>query len=293
MDRSKYRFPASSESPLYLSIFLNSSDLDLDNIDNIYRMLLHMGFQINRKDIIDTVLGFKFRGGRRVFDANKVDLLEKWLESRNLLYNIFMFNLYDFSAKTMIMYATKLAIESKTNERKIDWRITDSDLLFILSEQDENISDVIRRFKKSDFFLIEGLFLTSDDDIINKFLDYNTKNKIEDDLSELLDKEIIINFIYDKGKLSREITIPIIDEISTSQEEVYKIGKNSKTMLIGIFSKGNIKNSLKIKYQKNARAALESIIGSNFFIFPSKFEKEIKLKGPLETQLNLGAFRHE
>lgn len=277
-----------------LGIFLNSSDLDLDNIDNIYRMLLHMGFQINRKDIIDTVLGFRFRGGRRVFDANRVELLEKWLESRNILYNIFMFNIYDFSAKTMIMYATKLAIESEPNERKLDWGITDSDLLFLLSEQDENISDVVRRFKKSDFFLVEGLFLTSDDDIINKFIDYNTKNRIENDLSELLDKEIIINFIYDKGKLSREINIPIIDEISMSQEEnEYKIGKISKTMLIGIFSKGNIKNSLKIKDQQNARTALESIIGDNIFIFPSDFKKGIKVKGSLETQLNLGAFGHD
>lgn len=278
----------------HLSALINSKDIDLDNIDNIYRLISQMGFPIDRKDIIDTVLGFKYRGKRRLFDANRIELLQKWLENRNLLYNIFMFNPYDFAAKTMIMYATQLGIKSNVINGRNDWAITDDELLDKLSQSNPELGTIIHKFKKSDFFFIEGLFLTSDDNTISKFLDYETKNKIEKDISGHLNKEIVINFIYDKGKLSREIVIPIIDEMSISKEEKeYKIGNQSKSMLIGIFSKGDIKNSFKIKDIRNTKEVLSSIIGDNCSIFPTDFDKEIRLKDLSTSQLDLGAFKHE
>lgn len=260
-----------------LGIFLNSPDLDLDNIDNISRLLFQLGFPVNRKEVIDTALGFKFKDGKRFYDAARVELLDNWLNNRRLLYNVFMFNFLDFSAKTMVRYATELAMRSDLFKRH-DWTLTDSEFLEKLKNSESEIKNIIIRLRKSDFFSIEGLFLIKDENTIEKFFKSGTESKLEEKLSAELGRKHIINHIYDRDKLSREINVPIIDE-SFSKPSKYKIGKKSRSLLIGVFTEGHIKDSLKEDNIKYVEDIFKEVIGNKFSIFPE------------EQQLSLEVFR--
>jgi len=224
------------------------SDFDLDNIDNIYRMAYHMGLDID-ESIINLILeGFLLLGNQIAYLENNIQYLQNWLETRQKLYAELMPNQFDFSAKTMISYGVSKAIDAGEINGRQDWQLTDTELFWILSQKESVAHDTFERLKLGELFCIESMFWINEKNAVDKIKNLQKREEIEEDLESQLKTEIIINFIHNKDKSSREIDLTVISEndiINRKSSKKMTIGKHVDELLIGIFSKAKFKESFK------------------------------------------------
>lgn len=223
------------------------NDIDIDNIDNVNRLLNAMGLLKEKQYIMNIINSMSYHDKRRIMNVNEISNLEIWLDNRKILYNELMNNPYDFSAKAMIFYASKIAINNLDLLSKLDWLLTDSELIEKLYSS-KHCSSIIKRFKNGNLFCIENLTWIQDQKGIEKILNMKQREKIEEELSHELGKEIILYFISDKNRSEREIEINYREDNITKS---IRIGKHINRLLIGIFSKDkftkSFQNSLIVK----------------------------------------------
>jgi hypothetical protein len=90
-----------------------------------------------------------------------LEAIQEWLDLRFRLYNVFMTNPLDFSAKAMLIEAIRLGLKgTDTVAATLDesnWSFTDSALLAVLREYHPSAS-LVRRFETGDLFEMAGLF---------------------------------------------------------------------------------------------------------------------------------------
>lgn len=106
-------------------------DIDLDNIDNVFRMAYHMGLLEDRElplrlaHSIEDVYG---ENGEPVFRRSAGRDIVQWLDTRHAVYERLMLAEADFAGKLMILYASVSAFEAG-EIGKPDWNLTDHQLL--------------------------------------------------------------------------------------------------------------------------------------------------------------------
>ncbi|MGP8256477.1 MAG: HD domain-containing protein [Methanoregula sp.] len=243
---------------------LIKSDFDLDNIDNIYRMAYHMGIDFDISNIYSIIDGYFLLGNQIAYLENNVQYLKKWLETRRQLYSELMPNQFDFSAKTMISYGVTKAIEAGEINGRQDWQLTDTELLWRLSQKESVAFDTFTRLKRGELFCIESMVWIDDEKAIDKIKTLQKRREIEKRLETELGIEIIVNFIHDNDKSSRKIDLAVItdnDVINQKSSKNITIGGHVNELLIGIFSKAKFKESF--KREQNCKNVLLEILGAH------------------------------
>lgn len=107
---------------------LMSGDIDLDNIDNVFRMAHHMG--LRPRPLAAEELAASLRvdaSGALVGDARTIALVDEWQSTRRRVYEYLLLNPEEFSAKCMLTEAVETAMEHAPT--LLTWRDTDADLL--------------------------------------------------------------------------------------------------------------------------------------------------------------------
>lgn len=126
-----------------------SGTMDLDNIDNVYRMAFHMGLPIDRKlplRLAQAIVGTDEKGGP-IFAVSATPDVEAWVETRRAVYRRLMPAQPDFSYKIMIISATAKAIKARDIAAE-DWTLTDVDFLTRLAaSKDPEVRDTISRWR--------------------------------------------------------------------------------------------------------------------------------------------------
>lgn len=115
---------------------LISGSMDLDNIDNIYRLAYHIGI-INRTDTpIKLAKSIWTDNGKLIIKDEAIPYAEEWYKVRRNLYLLLLENPEEFSAKCMLTEAIEI---EKTLRKKgesnnsITWNDTDYDVLLKLN----------------------------------------------------------------------------------------------------------------------------------------------------------------
>ncbi|WP_420403554.1 HD domain-containing protein [Nisaea sp.] len=119
-----------------------AGDIDLDNIDNVYRMAFHMGLEIDKKAperLSKSMVSVDYENREIIFLEQALDDLMNWQVTRKDVYTHLMLSENDFIGKMMILYAT---IEAYQNEiiSEDDWKLVDFD--FINKMTKSNIKSV-------------------------------------------------------------------------------------------------------------------------------------------------------
>ena len=110
---------------------LISGDMDLDNVDGVFRMAFHMGLPIIREcpvSLARSMVGTHEPSGAPLFQATANEDVRHWVFIRQLVYERLMLADVDFVGKLMLLYATIGAIEAG-ELRSDDWCLTDAQLL--------------------------------------------------------------------------------------------------------------------------------------------------------------------
>ena len=110
---------------------LISGDMDLDNIDGVFRMAFHMGLPValdSPVSLARSMVGTHEASGAPIFLASANNDLAQWVSMRHVVYEHLMLAHDDFVGKLMLLYATVGAIEAD-EIRAEDWYLTDGQLL--------------------------------------------------------------------------------------------------------------------------------------------------------------------
>lgn len=138
-----------------------AGDIDIDNIDNVFRMAFHMGLEFDRgmplrlaKSIIDV----EPEAGEPVFKTgSKRDILA-WREVRRQVYDHLMLAERDFVGKVMILSATVKAYQARELFVE-DWKIVDHDLLARLIEsQTKEVRDTVQRWLAGELWVCTPIY---------------------------------------------------------------------------------------------------------------------------------------
>ena len=102
-------------------------DIDLDNIDSVFRMAVHMGLAVDRDcpvRLARAIVDVRPPNGSPVFRRSATADIERWVFLRRAVYQRLMLADFDFVGKLMILYATVAGLEAD-EIRKGDWYLTD------------------------------------------------------------------------------------------------------------------------------------------------------------------------
>lgn len=106
---------------------LINGTLDLDNIDNVYRMAYHMGIIRSGEVPIKLAKSIWIKNGQLIIKEDAIPYVEEWYEVRRKVYKLLLLNPEEFSAKCMLTEAIDLG--AKKDIDKFRWFDIDYELL--------------------------------------------------------------------------------------------------------------------------------------------------------------------
>lgn len=120
---------------------LISDTIDLDNIDNVFRMAYHMGINFRKEAPVRLAESMSIRDGRVLFDETVKSYLEEWYAIRQKVYKFLLLNPQEFAGKYMLTEAMDVFFEcisqQKAQGHDIKWNYTDYELMEQLNELKE------------------------------------------------------------------------------------------------------------------------------------------------------------
>lgn len=151
-----------------LGILLNG-DIDLDNIDNVYRAASGMGLPTDLSVPLQLAQSFLLRDDKIYARLTAEPLLQDWLGTRSKLYLAILSEAYDFAAQVMLRYALEdiLLFENRHNPSLGEdyWRMTDPQLIYTVlldhNHQRDNVTratQTTERLLRGDYFQSLGFF---------------------------------------------------------------------------------------------------------------------------------------
>lgn len=219
---------------------LISGTLDLDNLDNVFRLAFHVGI-VERtcvKMINDFVSDVKVVDNEFIVSDESVKLLELWYETRKRLYELLLLDWAEFSAKAMLTRAIEYAGSSLGPDA---WLYTDDDFLDYLenklSSNKPKLGIIVKRIKLGDLYSPLCLLSTDNTNAYASISAAKDKRKIEEDIKKILkkitksfSKEVLFHPILDTKKTCRKI-----DYVNLNGEKL-SVGDDSHKIHLGIFT---------------------------------------------------------
>jgi hypothetical protein len=181
-----------------------AGDIDIDNIDNIFRMQFHMGLMEDRdvpKRLAQSIVGISPNSHSLIFKQDSKQDIEAWVTARTDVYQHLMLSPRDFVGKVMLLYATVLAFKSEIITLS-DWRLTDSEFTNRLIESNnKDIQQTVSRWLLGDTWNVMPMFWVK-----GKRPSYPELLKYSDLLSDEIDRVCFCYAIKDKRKRRLGIT---------------------------------------------------------------------------------------
>ena len=217
---------------------LINASMDLDNIDNVFRLAYHIGLVKSGDVPLKLARSLYIENDKLTVRKEALPLVEEWHKARKRLYLFLLLNPEEFSAKCMLTEAIELA---KMKEyHPFNWYDVDYEFLEKLSRISSESSIIISRLMKGDLYGCIGIFLTIKTDKYEIFTNTRKREKLEEELNNIIRKKFTSRFkstmvalhpIIDINKIERQV------RIQTDEGEVVQIGNSSNQLLIGVFFK--------------------------------------------------------
>jgi len=217
---------------------LINSPMDLDNIDNVYRLAYHIGIVKSGDVALKLARSIYIENDTLILRKEAIPLVEEWHEVRKKLYLLLLLNPEEFSAKCMLTEAIELA--KARSIHPFNWYDVDYSLLEKLAGISAESANIISRLMKGDLYGCIAIFSTARTDKYDFFTDANSKKQLEDVLSKRIRSKFPTRF-----KSSMVAIHPIIDvnktersvRIQTDEGKIAQIGTSSNRLLIAVFFK--------------------------------------------------------
>ncbi|MBM3702420.1 MAG: HD domain-containing protein [Actinobacteria bacterium] len=246
---------------------LINSTIDLDNIDNVFRLGYHIGIMRSGEIPVKLAQSLYIENDKLITRKEAIPLIENWHKVRKKLYLLLLLNPEEFSGKCMLSEAIEFAKIKATQPFK--WYHVDYEVLEMLSKISSESSIITSRLMKGDLYGCVGIFSTRNTNKYEIFMDTSKKRELEDNLTRKIRLKFSPRFksamvalhpIIDVNKTERQVCV------HTDDGKVFQIGKSSSQLLIGIFFK-NVDLSMNKIWNLPADVILK--LRQEFFIYLS------------------------
>lgn len=278
--------------------------MDLDNIDNVFRLAYHIGLvksgETPLKLAKSLYIGYSGEEkGKLIVRKDEVSLIEEWYKIRKKLYLLLLQNPEEFSAKCMLTEAIEISKEK--NYLSFNWYDVDFELLQKSSKVSSETSNIISRLMKGQLYGCMGIFSTSKIDKYELFTDKNERRELENELSERIKTKHLTtvdtslrDIIYRKEipDVLREnlstIGYNLSDKaiIKSSGENKWKIEDKRYTYLVKQINNGIEVYELISKY-KDIKVAIHPIRDVN------KTERHVRIRTDEGKIIKIGKSTHQ
>ena len=206
--------------------------VDLDNIDNVFRMSTLLGFHPDTTapmKLVDSII--PTREGP-VFEKEAFPVLELWRELRKRTYDVLAFDEQCLSGQAMLTdcFSTALKDEYLTEDH---WPFTDEDMLNYLFEYEET-RDVIKRFAVGDFYrpVFMGWYACGKGSIDLRH--HEERAKLSQRIHEVTKVSCSPYVFYDSGTFSKRLNLNFrTGDIQTHSVE---LGEKSESTIVSVFT---------------------------------------------------------
>lgn len=222
----------------YLSNLI-SDKIDLDNIDNVFRMAYHMGIPFPLEAPLELAKSMYLLEGKVVFKREAEHYLNIWFDIRKKVYKFLLLNPQEFAGKYMLTEAMDIVFEGalKKNDTssQIKWYYTDYELLQNLYEHKEIWIDRRVILKKD----------LDKNQIINIIQLPDEKQKKA--LKTFIESIELSAFVKDKGKSGNSKLIALSDSFKYIIESENQIIIKDRNMTFELYN-NNLYKITEVKY---------------------------------------------
>lgn len=215
---------------------LISGSIDLDNIDNVYRLAYHMGLWRGGNAPVELARALSVDDKGLRIQTKEVDLLENWRRVRADLYTWLLLDEDEFAAKAMLEVALHLAHEQ--DGRSFRWHDVDYGLMLKLQNSTADASELAGRIMTGDLFGSLVILETVDGSIPTPV--WSRRLELENLMRRVSRRSragwasrlrFALHFIQDVNKTDREI------HVRTSAGKLVNFGSSVNRTLIGVFTR--------------------------------------------------------
>ncbi len=226
---------------------LISNSIDLDNIDNVFRMAYHMGLSFRKEAPRKLAESMFIENGSVVFLEDVKTYLEEWYSVRQKVYKFLLLNPQEFAGKYMLTEAMDILFEcisqGKTDEQDIKWNYTDYQLM----EELDRLKEVWLKRKTL-------LFESIDISVVNEIMGIESTGKKKNALKKYLEGLTLAVPIKEKGKTGESHKLLLSENFTYELEEDGTVIIKNRNMYFEI-SESRLYKVVNIRYNPSQIAS--------------------------------------
>ena len=213
---------------------LISSAMDLDNIDNVFRLAYHIGLSRDTETPLQLARAMRVESGEVVTKREAIPLVFRWWRVRKCLYEFLLRNPDEFSAKCML----EQAVAEGAGDQQFRWHHVDFELLERIATISADLKILASRLMVGELYGCLGIYNAADISGHDRLAPGEERRGLEERISRGLRESGIarlgnavvrIHTIYDVEKTERQISI------KTEDGERVAVGTSTRRLLIGVF----------------------------------------------------------
>ena len=252
------------------SFIINNNGIDLDNIDNVFRMALYLGLMPSDIDMpIKLVKSLRLQEGFDNFITNNegLEFIKLWQDLRSEVYRRFIYSNEYMAFEYLVFYLVRKFSENiqKEDIRNL-FHFSDEKLLWFMYEKGKGneVSNIAKRILTHDIPYTYAIIRTCDYSQ-KAFL---TQDKVLDNLTGIIIKklrantmikdsaysDIFLHVTTDNRKTNRKIEIYVDNKGDILKES---LDEDKQYIVIGILGNKSISSSLATKITSTAIRVLE------------------------------------
>lgn len=201
-----------------------AGDIDIDNIDNVFRMAYHMGLRVDfatPERLARSLVAVTDSSRQPIFRKEARPFIVAWQEARRSVYENLMLSERDFVGKVMLIFATVKAFEASEILVE-DWRMIDQQFISrLLNSSIKEVRETTERWIVGEFWTSTPLIWFR-----GKRPDYPRLLQLSSHISSLLDRTCFAYGIQDKRERA------ISAHFDNGDSETF--GKGSNQWLLGV-----------------------------------------------------------
>ena len=213
---------------------LISAAMDLDNIDNVFRLAYHMGLCRDTETPLQLARSMRVESGEVLTKREAIPHVMRWWKVRKRLYEFLLLNPDEFSAKCML----EQAIAQGAADQQFRWHLVDFELLERVATISADLKGLASRLMVGNLYGCLGIYESADISGHDRLAPGEERRRLEEQLSlALRDTEVPrlgsavarIHTIYDVNKTEREIWL------KTEDGDRVAVGTSTRRLLVGVF----------------------------------------------------------
>lgn len=212
-----------------LSKLVNSPSIDIDNIDNVFRMAVLTGCDVPHELPLQLARALIYDADSQlVLSQHSIAMLQEWQVARSRAYNWLICNSSDFAQRAILNRAIELGVREGLLDIH-DWSLTDSQLLQrLLYPSSSNVKPLVQRLVSGRFFPILGFYVSALPPDWPRQEGLDMKLLVERRIREELGLSVLIHFVHDRRRSGRQVRGILPDGTPVT------VGRDSAVLYTGV-----------------------------------------------------------